>query len=179
MTGPADDGGARHLVPGSVLPDITVPSTRSGPVSPARLPGLTIFYVYPWTGRAGLPNPPGWDDIPGAHGSTPEAEGFRDHYARFQSAGVGVFGISTQDTSYQREFADRMALPFALLSDADFQLQRALKLPVFETGGTTYLKRLTLLCRDGSVVCAFYPVADPAGHAAEILTAITALDLKI
>ena len=60
---------------------------RARKVNFAKLAGMAIVYCYPWTGRPGLPNPPDWDDIPGAHGSTPQAEGFRDLYAGFQQVG--------------------------------------------------------------------------------------------
>ena len=97
----ADDGAARHLKRGRRLPDIALPTTAGRRVSFGKLSGRAIVYCYPWTGRPGQPNPPGWDDIPGAHGSTPETEGFREHYAGFQALGVEVLGISTQDTGHQ------------------------------------------------------------------------------
>lgn len=164
-----DDGAARHLVAGLALPDIALPSTQGGSVSLAALPGLSVFYVYPYTGRPGAPDPPNWDDIPGAHGSTPEAQGFRDLHPAFQALNVQVFGISAQDTAYQQEFSARARLPFALLTDAGGNLRRALSLPVFETGGVTYLKRLTLLADAGTIIRCLYPVSDPAGHAREVL----------
>ena len=166
-----DDGAAHHLVPGLVLPDIPLPSTHGEDISLARQRGLNVFYVYPWTGRPGLPDPSNWDHIPGAHGSTPQAQGFRDLYAQFLAGGVGVFGISGQDTAYQQEFSDRCNLPFKLLSDATGALRSALSLPTFETGGVSYLKRLTLIARDGKLVRCIYPVNDPAGHAADVLRA--------
>ena len=69
---------------------------RGTQVNFAQLSGRSIVYCYPWTGRPGLPNPPGWDDIPGAHGSTPQTEGFRDLYAGFRRSDAAVFGLSTQ-----------------------------------------------------------------------------------
>lgn len=164
-----DDGGARHLKRGRRLPDLVLPSTSGETVNLATRAGRAIVYCYPWTGRPGLPNPPGWDDIPGAHGSTPQSEGFRDLYAGFQEGDAAVFGLSTQPTDYQREFAERMRLPFALLSDAAFALQRALGLPTFATGGVTYLKRLTLCVRNGRLEHVFYPVSEPAVHPREAL----------
>ena len=170
---PEDDGGARHLVPGLPLPDVPLPATRGGSMSTARLEGEWVLFIYPWTGRPGLPNPPCWDDIPGAHGSTPEAEGFREAYQAFRAAGVNVCGVSGQSTTDQQEFATRMALPFPLLSDASGALRAGLGLPTFETGGVIYLKRLTLVVRDGVVERALYPVHPPHTHARDLLAALS------
>lgn len=166
---PVDDGGARHLVPGLAMPDIALSATFGDPVNLATRPGTSIVFVYPWTGRAGLPNPPAWDDIAGAHGSTPEAEAFRDLHADFDASAAAVFGLSTQDGAHHGELAARLRLPFPLLGDGDFSFARALRLPTFETGGITYLRRLTLVVRDGRLEHAFYPVHPPDTHARQVL----------
>jgi peroxiredoxin len=167
---PADCGGARHLTVDTAIPDVALPATSGAETSFARLHGLSVIFIYPWTGRPGLSNPPDWDTIPGAHGSTPEAEGFRDLYSEFRAEGAEIFGLSCQDQSHQREFAARLGLPYALLSDRGQLVRRALALPAFETGGTAYLKRLTLVVRDGRLVRAFYPVHPPDKHAGEVLS---------
>jgi peroxiredoxin len=164
-----DDGAARHLVAGLALPDIALASSHGGSVSLASRPGAAVVYVYPWTGRPGFEDPPGWDHIPGAHGSTPETEGFRDHYLKFRAQRIEVFGLSSQSGEHHRELTTRLAVPFPLLSDARFAFQEALGLPTFQAGGTPYLKRLTLLIRDGRIAHTFYPVEQPATHAREIL----------
>ena len=164
---PTDDGGAAHLR--GMLPDIALASTLGDEVNLSKRAGAAIIYFYPWTGRPGLADPPGWDDIRGAHGSTPETEGFRDHYAGFGALGVEVLGVSTQSTAHQRELSDRLGIPFALLSDEEFRLQKALRLPTFDAGGRPYLKRLTLYVRDGRIGHVFYPVHPPETHAAEVL----------
>jgi peroxiredoxin len=166
---PVDDGAAAHLGAGLEMPPIALPSTMGEEVSLATLPGLSVVYVYPWTGRPGLPNPPGWDDIPGAHGSTLETEGFRDLYPKFRATGAHVFGLSTQASDHHRELAHRLRVPFALLSDAKRKFAGALALPVFDTGGETYLKRLTLVMRWGRLVHVFYPVHPPDVHPALVL----------
>jgi peroxiredoxin len=132
-------------------------------------PGLTVLFVYPWTGRPGLSNPPGWDDIPGAHGSTPEAEGFRDLQGSFAALGVSIFGLSGQDTAHQRELVARLKLPFPILSDAGFAFADALGLPRFKAGDEIYLERLTIFIRDGRIAHVFYPVHPPPSHAAGVL----------
>ena len=123
---PQDDGRARHLT-GMKMPDVALPATSGGMVNLAKLKGRTVVYVYPRTGVPGVDAPPGWDQIPGARGCTPQSCGFRDHFAELKALGVAqVFGLSTQDTDYQREAAERLHLPFPILSDADLNLATAL-----------------------------------------------------
>ena len=99
---PQDDGATRHLH-GMRLPDIALLATDGSAVSLARLKGRTVVYVYPRTGRPGQALPTGWNAIPGARGCTPQACGFRDHFAELKQLGVNaLFGLSTQDNAYQR-----------------------------------------------------------------------------
>jgi peroxiredoxin len=164
-----NDGDAFHLSPGTNVPPVALPATDGTAVNLAALRGRSLVVVYPWTGRPGHPNPPDWDLIPGAHGSTPELEGFRDRHADFVRADFRLVGLSRQDTAYQRELVARLGLPFPIVSDAWGAFGTALALPTFATGGTVYLKRLTLVIADGRIEGVFYPVIDPAGHAAEVL----------
>lgn len=163
------DGEADHLRPGTALPHVILRATDGGDVSLAKLQGRSVIVIYPWTGRPGHPNPANWDDIPGAHGSTPELEGFRDHHAEFMRLGVHVFGLSRQTTDYQREMVARLRLPFRILSDAEGRFAASLRLPSFATGGEIYLERLTLVVSDGIIESVMYPVNDPARHAADLL----------
>jgi peroxiredoxin len=169
---PVDDGTAAHL-PGTRMPALALPSTSNGPVRVDTVPeGFTrrIIYAYPMTGLPGVPVPDGWDEIPGARGCTPESCGFRDHFADLRAAGAaGVYGLSSQDTDYQREVAERLNLPFALLSDTGLRLGQALTLPTFEVEGQTLYKRLTLIARDGAIEHVFYPIFPPTTHAQEVL----------
>lgn len=166
---PADDGGADHLRVGLALPELNLPATDGAEICLAALTGRNLLIVYPWTGRPGLPNPADWDAIPGAHGSTPELEGFRDAAQDFAGERVRLYGVSRQTTDYQRELVTRLKLPFPLLSDAEGRFAAALNLPSFTTGGEIYLKRLTLLIADGRIAACFYPVRAPHSHAGEVL----------
>jgi peroxiredoxin len=156
--------------PGLALPDTDLAATTGQTINPHRLHGDLVIFCYPWTGRPGLPNPPHWDGIPGAHGSTPQAQAYAAMHSRFARHGVRVFGLSLQSTGYQQEFAARCALPFALLSDAERNFSQGLALPFFETGGVRYLSRLTLFASNGIIGFRHYPVPDPAGDAAVMLT---------
>jgi peroxiredoxin len=167
---PLDDGAARHLV-GARIPSVLLQATDGRSVDLSALSGRVVVYAYPRTGRPGVENPDGWDMIPGARGCTPQSCSFRDHFAELKALGVAhLFGLSTQDSDYQREAAERLHLPFAILSDHDLKLTRAMNLPTFETGGMTLLKRCTLVIEDGAVEHVFYPVFPPDRSASDVIS---------
>ncbi len=167
---PVDDGACDHL-PGVEMPAMPLPSTAGGVVNLAEASRekRTVFFFYPRSGRPDEPPIPGWDDIPGARGCTPQSCAFRDRFAEFEALGVQVFGMSAQDTEYQREFAQRTHLPYRLLSDAAFALTDAIALPTFEAGGMRLIKRLTLVVSKGRIEKVFYPVFPPDKNAQEVL----------
>ncbi len=166
---PMDDGVARHLT-GMAVPDVVLPATDGSQGSLAGLLGLSVVYAYPLTGRPGVDLPDGWDGIPGARGCTPQACAFRDHHAELLAAGAArVFGLSTQDSDYQREAAARLHLPFLILSDAALRLTTALRLPVMLVEGARLLKRMALIIDDGVIAHVFYPVFPPDRNAADVL----------
>lgn len=175
-----DDGGADHLA-GRRMPGIALPSIDGGQLRVDTVPEgfkRLVLYAYPLTGRPDVDNPEGWDEILGARGCTPESCGFRDHAADLADVGAAVVGVSTQSSDYQREAAERLSLPYLLLSDHGLQLTHALSLPtmnlevrdVHDGGGRKILlKRLTLVVRDRVIEYAFYPVFSPERHAAQVL----------
>ena len=166
---PQDDGAARHLA-GIRLPDMALAATDGAQVNLSKLKGRTVVYVYPRTGRPGQALPTGWDAIPGARGCTPQSCGFRDHFAELKRLGVAaLYGLSTQDTAYQREAAERLHLPFSILSDATLAFTRALRLPTFSVDGMTLIKRMAWVIDDGVLTKVFYPVFPPDRSAAEVV----------
>ena len=170
---PVDDGAAQHLS-GMAMASVPLAATDGTVVDLSQLSGLVVVYIYPRTGRPGVPNPDGWDLIPGARGCTPQSCSFRDHFAELKSLGVAhLFGLSTQDTAYQREAAERLHLPFPLLSDEHFCLASAMRLPVFEAEEMKLLKRMTLMIRDRLIEHVFYPVFPPDRSAGEVAAWLT------
>jgi peroxiredoxin len=166
---PVDDGACDHLA-GLALPSVRLPSTAGRLVDLGAVgAGRTVIYCYPRTGRPGEPLPDGWDAIPGARGCTPQSCAFRDHHRELAELGAEVYGLSTQTTEYQREMAERLHLPFEVLSDARFALTDALRLPTFEVDGMRLIKRLTLIVRNGRIEHVFYPVFPPDASAAEVI----------
>jgi peroxiredoxin len=165
---PIDDGACNHL-PGIRLPPVQLLSTAGRLVDLSRLAGRTIVYCYPRTGVPGQELPKGWDEIPGARGCTPQSCAFRDHYEEILALGASVFGLSTQDTDYQREVAARLHLPFELLSDSKREFVRSLELPTFEVQSMILVKRLTLVINVGRIDHVFYPVFPPDANAAQVV----------
>jgi peroxiredoxin len=166
---PIDDGACDHLA-GMRVPSIALHSTAGRVVDLATLRGRTVVYCYPRTGRPDVEPPKGWNEIPGARGCTPESCAFRDHFNELKSLGANVFGLSAQTTEDQREAAERLHLPFELLSDGNLTFAKALRLPIFQVESTTLIKRLTLILGDGRIEKVFYPVFPPDRHAEEVAT---------
>jgi peroxiredoxin len=165
---PIDDGACDHLV-GLAMPPLRLPSTAGRLVDLEALTApRTVIYCYPRTGRPGEPLPDGWDMIPGARGCTPQSCAFRDHHSELADLGADVYGLSTQTTGYQREMAQRLHLPFEVLSDASLALVEALRLPTFEVDGMRLVKRLTLIVRDQRIEHVFYPVFPPDESADQV-----------
>jgi peroxiredoxin len=178
---PEDDGAADHLI-SSTVPSVSLPSTDNQLITLSSLTGKTVIYIYPRTGQPGQSNPDGWDAIPGlrpivslliglgARGCTPQSCSFRDHAKELHDLGIKqIFGLSTQDTEYQKEVVDRLHLPFPILSDENLELTHALQLPTFDVQEVgTLLKRMVLILENDKIVKVFYPVFPPEGSAREV-----------
>lgn len=167
---PVDDGAAAHLV-GMKIPPVTLPATDGTSVTLASLPGRVVLFAYPRTGEPGkISLVDDWDMIPGARGCTPQTCAFRDLFKNLREAGARhVFGISTQDTAYQREMVERLHVPFQVLSDSALAMTRALKLPSMDVAGLTLIKRLALVIDDAAIAHVFYPVFPPDRNAGDVL----------
>ena len=161
---PRDDGAAAHL-PGMEIPDITLESS----LGLVKLCDVGILFIYPRTGRPGRDIAPGWDQIPGARGCTPESCGFRDALFDFERLSLRVAGLSAQPLDDQQEFAQRNQICFPVIADPERRLAAALRLPTFEVQGQILYKRLTLIAQAGRIVKVFYPVFPPDKHAQEVL----------
>lgn len=166
---PTDDGRAAHL-PGTSLPSLALPATTGERVDLSRVPGWAVVFAYPRTGRPNDPPlVPDWDLIPGARGCTPHTCAFRDLAADFAALDTRVFGLSTQDPVYQLELAERLHLPFPVLSDEGLALTNALRLPTLTVAGHVLIARLAWVQRDGVIEEVAYPVFPPDRNAADML----------
>ncbi|MGD9839022.1 MAG: peroxiredoxin [Afipia sp.] len=167
---PTDDGAAKHLT-GMKLPPVALQATDGSSVTLSSLPGRVVLFAYPRTGEPGkIGLVDDWDMIPGARGCTPQTCAFRDLFKDLKDAGAQhVFGLSTQDTAYQRAMVDRLHVPFPVLSDSDLALTRALDLPSMDVAGLTLIKRLALIIDGATITHVFYPVFPPDRNAGDVL----------
>jgi len=167
---PPDDGATRHLE-GMTVPDVALTATDGTQVSLGRLAGRVVVFAYPRTGVPGQVSlVDDWDMIPGARGCTPQTCAFRDLHKVMIAAGAArVLGLSTQDPAYQHEAAERLHLPFPLLSDEKLTLTKALRLPTMQVAGMTLIKRLALVIDDARITKVFYPVFPPDRNAGDVL----------
>ena len=162
---PEDDGSTNDLK-GMLLPKLSLNTTNGKAIDLGDIKGRLVIYCYPMTGQPNVALPDGWDQIPGARGCTPQSCSFRDHYQELQALGAEVLGLSVQTTEYQKEMADRLHLPFAVVSDVNYEFQKALNMPTFVAAGMTLLKRVTLIANNGVIEAVHYPIfpsdSDPA-----------------
>ena len=96
---------------GEVAPDFTLPDQTGTPVRLRDLVGrkTVVLYFYPK------------DETPGC---TIEARAFRDSYEQFSAKDAEVVGVSSDSVRSHRRFAQRLHLPFLLLSDSDGAVRR-------------------------------------------------------
>ena len=155
---------------GVPLPELSLTAT-GGPrigLGPEEL-GDHVLFVYPKTGRPDRPAPASWATLPGAKGCTAESCEFRDLADDFARIGFRILGLSSQDPEYQREAAERLHLPYPLLSDLDLRLADALGLDTFEFEGERLYTRITLVVRAGLIDRVHRRIPDPGAHPRAVL----------
>lgn len=148
------------LKEGSKAPDFTAKDQDGKKIKLSDYKGKrVVLYFYPK------------DDTPGC---TKEACSFRDADDVFNSKGIKVFGISTDDEKSHQKFISKFQLPFDLLADTDKKIVE--KYGVWgekSMYGRTYmgtLRKTFLIGEDGKIVKIFDKVK-VAEHADEVLTA--------
>jgi peroxiredoxin len=176
---PVDDGAAKHLA-GAMVADVLLPATDGTQISLAKLAGRTVVFAYPRTGTPGqISLVDDWDMIPGARGCTPQSCAFRDLHNELKAAGAKrVFGLSTQDRDYQSELAERLHLPFPVLSDAELAFSTAMRLPMMHVAGLALIKRMAIIIDNGRITHVFYPVFPPDQNAGDVLAWLSENPIK-
>jgi peroxiredoxin Q/BCP len=144
------------LESGDAAPEVSAPNQHGDTVT-LDFSGPTVVYFYP-------------KDFTG--GCTIEANDFEEHRPAFEDAGVSVYGVSMDDVESHADFAEEEGVTFELLADPEGEVAAAFGVDTDEG----YTDRVTFLLNDGEVVASYDPeLADPAGHAQEVLEDATEL----
>ena len=166
---PKDDGKCRHLL-NSKIPDISLPNQDGNLLKLSRSDTFNlIIYFYPMTGNPKKSLPENWDNIPGARGCTPQTCSIRDNYFEFTALNAIPIGISSQSIDDIKEMTTRLNIPYDILSDEKLYLTKKIKLPTFNIGKKTYIKRITLIVRKSIIRHVFYPIFPPDLHFKDVI----------
>jgi peroxiredoxin Q/BCP len=112
------------------------------------------------------------DDTPGC---TREACGFRDEYTAIQATGAVLLGVSPDNETSHRKFAEKFNLPFQLLADPEATIATAYGVwKEKNMYGRTYMgvERATFLIDEAGVIRKIFPKVKVEGHVAEVLAAL-------
>jgi peroxiredoxin len=150
-----------HLAVGMQLPPVTLASTSGHVVDLTRLPRRCILIFYPLALARDQAPQSAWTRSPGATDCTQQLLGFNSHYREFRARQVDLFGISTQSTVVQQAVAENLNLRFPLLSDADYALAQALRLPMLHVGRRQRAPRIVLAVVDRHIDRVVYPNTSP------------------
>ena len=106
------------------------------------------------------------DDTPGC---TKEACSFRDEFEVFTDLNVEVIGISSDDVTSHKDFADKYNLPFTLLADTEKKAQKLFGVPKsflgLVPGRVTYIVN-----NEGIIVHIFNSMSNAEKHITESLS---------
>ena len=148
------------LKEGDKAPDFTTKDQSGNPVKLSDYKGKkVVLYFYPK------------DDTPGC---TKEACSFRDADDVYNSKGIKVFGVSTDDEKSHQKFISKFQLPFDLLADTEKDIVE--KYGVWgekSMYGKKYMgtMRKTFLIGEDGKIAKIFDKVNVAEHADEVLEA--------
>lgn len=159
----ASNDSGRCLSPGDPAPDIEMQDSYGYPVRLSELwaEGPVVLYFYPK------------DFTPGC---TLESEGFRDAIHEYGKAKILIAGISIDTPESHHKFAERLELPFSLLSDPHASAAEAYGVLKTFYGFVTS-RRVTYLIDETGTVAWVWDEVDPDGHAQEVIAEARRLGL--
>jgi thioredoxin-dependent peroxiredoxin len=145
---------------GDLAPDFTLPAASGENVSLSdfrgRAPVVLFFYVRNNTAVCST-----------------EARSFRDQYEAFHDAGAEVIGVSADSPDSHRRFAERLHLPFVLLSDTAGVVRA--RYGVGKTLGLIPGRTTFLIDKHGVIRHVFSSQFQPAKHVSLALGALQKL----
>ncbi len=145
---------------GAKAPEFTATST-AGPLSLNDLHGTwVVLYFYP---KSFTP------------GCTAEAGSLRDGFEALRDLKATVVGVSTDDLATQREFKEKLSLPFELIADPE---ERIVKLYGVE-GWLGMARRRTFLIDPQGILRAVIEDVDTRRHAEQVRTLLQSLQTNL
>jgi peroxiredoxin Q/BCP len=115
------------------------------------------------------------DDTPGC---TTQACSFRDNVFAFNQEGAVILGVSVDDVTSHKQFAEKHGLPFTLLADSDKAVTRRYGVLKTYMGVMEMARRDTFIIDPQGRIAKHYESVDPEGHSAVVLADIKALKAK-
>jgi peroxiredoxin Q/BCP len=151
------DGNYGLLPVGSVAPEVVGEDVSHNQVRLSALRGRpAVVYFYPKDGTPGC---------------TKEACAFRDAWAKYTAAQVGVIGVSSNSAKEHHEFLVEKKLPFALAADESGSVAKA-----YGVGSGLFgYSRVTFLIDAKGTVAKVWDDVDPGVHADQVLSAASGL----
>ncbi|KAA8534742.1 hypothetical protein F0562_029816 [Nyssa sinensis] len=145
---------------GGVPPQFTLKDQDGRNVTLSKFKGKpVVVYFYPA------------DETPGC---TKQACAFRDSYEKFKKAGAEVVGISGDDPSSHKAFAQKYRLPFTLLSDEGNKVRKEWGVPA-DLFGTLPGRQTYVLDKKGVVQLIYNNQFQPEKHIDETLKLLQSL----
>jgi len=106
-------------------------------------------------------------------GCTAEACNFRDNFEEFTKRGIDVIGISVDSEGTHKKFAEKLGIPFILISDRTKEISKK-----YNVLGLTSAKRVTFIIdKDGRIAHIFEKVS-PKEHAKEVINKINEMKIN-
>lgn len=112
------------------------------------------------------------DDTPGC---TTQACEFRDNLFAFNKLGAVIVGISVDDVSSHKQFAEENSLPFTLLADSTKETAKSYGVLRSALGIMEIAARETFIIDPQGRIAKHYVSVDPKGHSQAVLTDLKAL----
>ncbi len=137
---------------GTEAPDFLVNDHNGNRVSLKELRGKkVILWFYP---KADTP------------GCTQEGKGFRDEFSKFQEKDVKVFGVSLDNESENKAFAEKFNFPYPLLCDVGREI--ALAYQAIQSKDDGYASRITYVVDENGIIAEAIDQVNTQTHARDL-----------
>jgi len=106
-------------------------------------------------------------------GCTAEACNFRDNFEEFTKRGIDVIGISVDSEGTHKKFAEKLGIPFILISDRTKEISKK-----YNVLGLTSAKRVTFIIDKNGRIAHIFEKVSPKEHAKEVINKINEMKIN-